>query len=145
MSTRSVESRRDHPAGEGRARLLRRSLQLDAVATGAAGALLLAAGPVLADRLGAPLALPRPVGLVLVGYAAAIWVVGSRPAISVPAARAAVVANALWAIGSVILVIAAPFALTGLGVAFVLAQAALVALFADLQFLGLRQARAVGR
>ena len=62
-----------------------------------------------------------------------------------PAARAAVVANALWAIGSVILVIAGPFALTGPGVAFVLAQAALVALFADLQFLGLRQARAVGR
>jgi hypothetical protein len=145
MSTRSVESRLDHPAGEGRARLLRRSLLLDAVATGAAGALLLAAGPVLADRLGVPLALPRPVGLVLIAYAAAIWVVGSRPAISGPAARAAVVANALWAIGSVILVIAGPFALTGPGVAFVLAQAALVALFADLQFLALRQARAVGR
>src|SRR5438067_511878 len=96
----------------------------------------------MAWRLGVPLALPRPLGLVLVAYAAAIWVVSSRPAISAPAARAAVVANALWAIGSVILVIAGPFALTGPGVAFVLAQAALVALFADLQSLGLRQARA---
>jgi hypothetical protein len=53
--------------------------------------------------------------------------------------------NGLWAVDSAILVAARPIALTGLGVAFVLAQAAAVALFATLQFLALRRARPAGR
>lgn len=143
MTTYVAESRTGHPTGGDRDRLLRRSLQLDAVATGAVGALVLAAGPALDDLLGAPLTLLRPVGLFLVAYAAAIWTVGARPTISRPAAWAALVLNTAWAVDSLVLVVAGPFALTGLGVAFVLAQAAVVALFAALQCLGLRRARPV--
>ncbi|MDQ3222974.1 MAG: hypothetical protein M3Q75_05805 [Gemmatimonadota bacterium] len=53
--------------------------------------------------------------------------------------------NLVWVLGSVALVVAGRFPLTVLGLAFVLAQAAAVALFAALQFLGLRRSRPRGR
>ena len=141
MSTSTIETNTARPARTGRDRLLRLALQFDAVATGAVGSLLLVGGPWLDDLLGAPAALLQPVGLFLVAYAAVLGVAGSRPTISRPAARATVALNALWVVGSAILVAAGPLPLTGLGVAFAIAQAAAVALFADLQFLGLRKAR----
>lgn len=45
--------------------------------------------------------------------------------------------NALWVVASV--VVAAILPMTGLGVAFVLVQAAAVAVFAELQVVGLRR------
>ena len=141
MSTSAIETNTARPASTGRDRLLRRALQLDAVATGAVGGLLLVGDPWLDDLLGAPTTLLRPVGLFLVAYAAALGAAGSRPTIRRPAAWAAVALNALWEPGSAILAAAGPFPLTGPGVAFALAQAVAVALFADLQLLGLRQTR----
>lgn len=127
--------------GEHRGRLLRLALKLDAVASGGLGVLSLAAAPLLENLLGTPPALLWPVGLFLVGYAAAIWIAASRPNVSRPTAWAVVVLNLLWVVGSVVAVAAGWLTLTILGTAFVLAQAAAVALFADLQFLGLRRAR----
>jgi hypothetical protein len=54
-----------------------------------------------------------------------------------------VAVNALWVLASVALVAAGWFPLTSMGVAFVLALAAAVFLFADLQLLGLRRSRPV--
>jgi hypothetical protein len=54
-----------------------------------------------------------------------------------------VAVNALWVLASVALVAAGWFPLTSVGVAFVLALAAAVFLFADLQLLGLRRSRPV--
>ncbi len=133
------------PAGAAPDRLLRLSMKLDAVATGAVGALALVASPVLDGLLGTPVALLLPVGLFLVAYAAAIWAAGSRPAVSRRAVGMAMAINLLWVIASGALVAAAPFSLTTPGIAFVLFQAAAVALFADLQFLALRQARPAAR
>jgi hypothetical protein len=56
-----------------------------------------------------------------------------------------VATNLVWVADSVALVATAWFPLTALGAAFVLAQAAAVFLFADLQFLGLRRARRAAR
>ena len=128
-------------AAEERIHLLRLALKLDAAASGALGVLALAAGPLLDDLLDAPLALLWPTGLFLVAYAAAIWTAASRPAVSRPAARSVVMLNLLWVVASVVTVVAGWFSLNGLGTAFVLAQAAAVALFAGLQFLGLRHSQ----
>ena len=49
--------------------------------------------------------------------------------------------NLAWVVGSVVLVAAGWFELTVLGTAFVLLQAAAVALFACLEFVGLRRTR----
>lgn len=144
MTTHQAPSDLRPAVGEDRTRLLRLALKLDAVATGALGVMSLAAGPVLEGLLGTPLAVLWPLGLFLVAYAASIWIASTRPSVSRPAAWTVVAINLLWVIGSVAVVAAGWFPLTGLGTAFVLVQAAAVALFADLQFLGLRRARPAG-
>jgi hypothetical protein len=81
-----------------------------------------------------------PVGVFLAAYAAALWFVGSRPRVSRPAVWVVVVGNLLWVAASVV-AIAGWWSPTAVETAFVLAQAAAVALFAELQFTGLRRAR----
>jgi hypothetical protein len=110
---------------------VRPALRLDAVASGGIGVLLLAFGWALDEPLGAPLALTLPIGLFLVLFAATLLVL---------AARAEVPRRAVQEVAaSVALVVSGWFDLTALGVAFMLAQAAGVALFAALQFASVRR------
>ena len=124
-----------------RGRLLRRSLLLDAVASGAMGVLLAAGGALLDDPLGIPAAVLVPVGGFLLAYAAGLWLLGSRPRPSHAAVRVVVAGNLLWVAASVVAVVAGWWTPTGAGTAFLLLQAAAVAVFAELQVTGLRQAR----
>jgi hypothetical protein len=141
MSTQQASSSLSRAIGNDPSGLLRLALRLDAAASGALGLLTLTAAPALAGLLGMPAALPWPLGLFLVAYAAALWVAASRPRVNRPFVWAVIVGNSLWVLASVAVVVVGPFALTGLGVAFGLVQAAAVALFADLQFLGVRRAQ----
>jgi len=120
-------------------RLLRRALRLDAAASGALGALSLAAAPALVGLLGPPAPVLLGVGAFLVVFAAALFVLAARPSIPRPAAWTVVVGNAGWVVASVAAAVPGASVLTGLGIAVVLAQAAAVAVFADLQWLGLRR------
>ena len=119
---------------------LRRLLHVDAATSGVMGPLLLAAAPALEGPLGLPATLLREVGIALVPFAALlVWI--ARPAR--PSRRAAwwvVVANALWVVASVALLLSGAVAPTGLGEAFVLAQAAVVAALAWLEYVALRRA-----
>lgn len=122
-----------------RAGLLRRALHLDAIASGATGALLLVAAVPLTDVLGTAVWFERAVGGFLLGYAAAVLVVAAR---AVPARRpvlAVIAFNAVWTLDSLLFAVAGWFPLTAIGVAFVLAQAAAVAGFGLLQAAGLRR------
>ena len=146
MTTHQTHTRFGRSANENRDGLLRLALKLDALASGALGVLiLLAAGTVVGDGrpfvllLGAPLTLLVPAGLFLVAYAAFVWIVGTRGRINRTAAWSVAAVNVLWVLASVALLVAGWFPLTALGVAFVLAQAAAVALFAALQLLGLQR------
>jgi hypothetical protein len=148
MTTHQTRTRFGRSANENRHGLLRLALKLDALASGALGVLiLLAAGTVVGDGrpfvllLGTPLALLVPAGLFLLTYAAFVWRVGTRGRINRTAAGSVVAVNVVWVLASVALLMAGWFPLTALGVAFVLAQAAAVALFVALQFLGLRRGR----
>ena len=120
--------------------VLRRAVQLDAVVSGAFGLVLLVAGPFLVEVLGAPLTVLWPVAVVCLGYAAALWLVQSRPRISTGAAWSIVALNLVWAAASVVLVVLGWLPLTALGVGFVILQAVVVAALADAQFVGLRRA-----
>jgi biotin transporter BioY len=126
-------------------RLLRLALRVDAVASGALGVLGLAGAPLLTDVLGAQSVIFRATGAFLVGYAAALVVIAARPRIPRPAAWTVVIGNTAWVLGSVLAVVAGRASLTALGVAFVLAQAVAVAVFADLQWMGLRRMGAGGQ
>jgi hypothetical protein len=125
----------DDPSG-----LLRLALRVDAVASGALGLLSLAVGPALDELLGTPRAMLWPVGLFLVAYAAALWLAAARPHVSRPFVGVVIVGNMLWTVASVAVVAGGWWALTGLGAAVVLTQAVAVALFAGLQYLGVRRA-----
>jgi hypothetical protein len=121
--------------------LLRYALLADAIASGATGLLLIAGAGLLEGLLGLPAALMREAGLVLVPYVAFVAWVGTREAISRPAVQAVIAMNLLWVVGSVVL-----FAFVApnlLGYAFVIAQAIVVGLFAELQIIGLRRQQAV--
>jgi hypothetical protein len=78
----------------------------------------------------------------LVAYAAALWYIGSRPQVSRPAVWVVVVGNLGWVAASVVAAAAGWWSPTALGTVVLLAQAAAVALFAELQFTGLRRAGA---
>jgi hypothetical protein len=129
-------------AGAGdRGRLLRQSLLLDAVASGAMGVLLAAGSTFLDDPLGIPASVLVPVGGFLLAYTVGLWLLGSLPRPSHPAVRVVVAGNLLWVAASVVAVVAGWWSPTGAGTAFLLLQAAAVAVFAELQVTGLRRAR----
>lgn len=119
--------------------LLRRALALDAVASGACGLLLAAGAGPLAGLLGLPPGLMRGAGLALLPLAALVGWLGTRATVPRAAVWAVVAVNALWVVESVVLLLSGWVSPTGLGTAFVVAQAALVALFAELEVLGLRR------
>jgi hypothetical protein len=120
------------------ATFLKRSLQLDGVASGATGLLLLAAAGPFAALAGLPgPGIPRAVGGVLVMYAAALLWNAGRATVSRGQAVAAVVLNALWVLGSVVLIVDGP--LTLIGNLAVAAVALAVLLFGTLEAVGLRR------
>jgi hypothetical protein len=115
------------------------ALRLDAVASGGVGVLLLAFGWALDGPLGAPLALTVPAGAFLLVFAATLLGLAARAEVPRGAVREVAAFNVFWVAASVVLVVAGWFDLTALGVAFVLAQAAVVGLFAVLQFASVRR------
>ena len=121
-------------------RFLRRSLQLDGVASGLCGALLLLAAQPISTLLGLSTSgVARVVGGLLVVYAAALLWNAHRPIVSRGEALLAVALNAAWVLGSLVVVVDGP--LTLIGNAAVAAVAAAVLGFAVLEVLGLRRLR----
>ncbi|HYI14368.1 MAG TPA: hypothetical protein VEX37_03180, partial [Thermomicrobiales bacterium] len=98
----------------------------------------LAAGP-LGDLLDLPVALLRVAGVFLLPYTAFVAYVATRAEIPRRGAWAIVGLNLLWAVASLLLLVTGWVDPSGLGIAFVVAQALIVAGFADVQYLGLRR------
>ena len=112
---------------------LRTALKLDAVVTGANGAAyLVAAGP-LEDLLGLSPALLRCVGVFLLVFSAAVWLVAARPQVSASAALAVIAVNVLWAADSIAFLAAGASDPTTAGAVWIVMQALVVAGFAGLQ------------
>lgn len=122
---------------------LRMALLLDAVASGATALLVLVATGFLADLLALPAALLRGAGLILIPYVAFVAYLGLREQAPRPAVWMVIIANALWAAASLLLLVSGWLAPTMLGYAFVIAQALVVAVFGELQYVALRRQAAV--
>jgi hypothetical protein len=123
--------------------LLQRALQADGVISGATGVLMLALAEPLSGLLGLPPGLLRGAGAALLPFALFVWWLSAQPAVSRRAAWAVVVINALWTADSIWLLLSGHVAPTGLGTVYVIGQAAIVLLFAELQYVGLRRSRLV--
>jgi hypothetical protein len=138
-------NRHDEPgvarwANEDRSGLLRLVLKLDAAACGALGVASLAGARVLDDLLGVPVVPLASVGVFLVAWAVVLWAISSRPRLSKTAAWVVIVFNLAWTVDSAVVLAAGWFPLTAVGVAFVLVQAAAVAIIAAAQFYALKRA-----
>jgi hypothetical protein len=118
---------------------LRTALRLDALASGGVGALLLGLAGVLEEPLGLPVVLSAVVGAGLLGWAGLVgWIsIGASEAL----AKEVVIGNVVYVGASVALATAGWVDLTGLGVAFVLAQAGAVVGLTGLQVSALRRER----
>lgn len=121
--------------------LLRRALQLDAVASiGSTAAALLAAGPISAFT-GIPAPLVQTIGAVFLVFTATIVYGSTRPVIDRRIAWVIMIANFSWVALSAAALIFGWLPLTPAGFWVVVAQAVLVDLLAVAQFLGLRRGR----
>jgi hypothetical protein len=118
---------------------LRNVLIADAISCLATGAAQLAFTQQLAQLLHLPALLLTSTGAFLLAYAAIVAFVATRNPLPRPLVWLFVIGNAGWAIACVALLASGQFAPTALGMSWVLAQAACVAILAELQFTGLRR------
>ena len=120
-------------------KLLRFALRLDAVASAATGAMLAGASGPLASLF----ALPRPTllgaGLFCLAYAGMIGWMSVHDRLPAAGVWAVVIGNFGWALGCLELAFGGALAPSMLGVGFLVAQAAAVLVFAELQWFGLRR------
>ena len=123
--------------------LLRRVLVVDAVSSGAMGVAMVALAELLAELLQLPVDLISEAGIVLLPFAAFVALVASRREPSRIAVWVIIALNAVWVIDSIVLLFTGWVAPNALGYAFVVAQAAAVLLFADLEYMGLKRSAAV--
>ncbi len=117
---------------------LRRVLWADAASCLATGGLQLAALDALPTLLGLPSALLLDSGVFLVAYALVVGWLAMRDAPPRVAVGLLAIGNLGWAIGCAALLAGPWLQPTALGFAWVAAQAAVVLVLADLQWMGLR-------
>lgn len=125
-------------------RFLRNVLLADAASCLVSGAAQLGFNAVLARLLNLPAALLLGTGLFLVVYGAIVAFIATRDPVPRPVAWLLVFGNLGWAAACIALLASGVVAPTGLGMAWVLAQAACVAVLAELQWTGLRRAPVAG-
>lgn len=116
---------------------LRRVLLLDSVATFATGLLLVGGTGLLQSLLELPASLMTYAGAFCIAWAALVAFAFSRQTLTRGLVWTIIAGNALWTLGSVVLLVSGYVAPTWLGYAFVAAQAIVVGVFAELQYVGL--------
>lgn len=121
------------------ASFLRTALLADAAISGATGLLLAIGAGWLEPLLAVPTALARWAGIALLPYAAFLLVLARSESVARSSVLAVIVGNAVWALASVALVVSGAIDPNALGTAFVVAQALVVAAFAEAQLVGLRR------
>jgi hypothetical protein len=124
-------------------RLLRQALLADAVLTGITALLLAFAATPLASLLGLPVGLLRWSGIILIPFTAFVARLRTQERVQRPFVFAVVACNVLWALDSVLLLFTGWVEPTVLGEVFVLGQAIVVAVLAELEFVGLRRSTVV--
>lgn len=117
---------------------LRYVLLADAATCLATGLLLTVGAELLEQFLGLPTQLSRYSGISLFPFAAFLIYLARHENLSPFALWAVIILNALWTIDSFLLLFSGWVEPTGFGYAFVIFQAVGVAIFATLEYFGLR-------
>ena len=122
-------------------RFLPNVMWADAASCAATGALQVAFTNALAALTGLPAALLMGTGVFLLAYAALAAFMASRSAPPRTLIGLVIFGNFGWAVACIALLVSGVFAVTALGMAWVLAQALCVVVLAELQWTGLRRTR----
>ncbi|WP_276030763.1 hypothetical protein [Mycolicibacterium komossense] len=118
--------------------LLRFAMRLDATLTGLGGLVIAAAAGPVSSVTGLTSMHAYVLGAAFVLYGAVVYLLAARPALRT-VGIGVIVANIVCTLASVAVVIAGVFPLTATGVAVMLGCAAYTAVFAELQYLGVRR------
>lgn len=119
--------------------LLRRALLLDALASGAMGAVMaLASGPV-ARLLHLPPSFMLAIGVFLIGFAAFLLLLARQTRPSPALVWLVIAGNAGWVLASIAILFTGLIAPNTLGIAAIVAQALAVAVFTELELIGQRR------
>lgn len=121
---------------------LRRALIADAVISGATGLLMLLGAGLLSSMLNVPAELLRYAGASLIPFVAFLAFVATRESLPRTSVWTVIALNVAWVAASVALLFVDRLDPNRLGVAFILVQAVAVAVFAEMQYVGLRRAAA---
>lgn len=121
---------------------LKKALGADAVISGAAAVAMMAGSTFLPALLGLPAELLFWAGLALVPFVAELVIILRMKQVARGFIMAIIAINIAWVAASLFVAFGPAFAPTLFGKIFVVAQAATVGLFAELQIIGLRRARA---
>ncbi|BBZ77377.1 hypothetical protein MANY_27140 [Mycolicibacterium anyangense] len=118
--------------------LLRMAMRVDAVLSGVCGlTVIVAAGPI--SRLtGIPTAAEYAIGAAFLGYATAVVLAAGLERVRT-AGIVTAIANLMFTVAALVVVLARPVELTTAGVVAVLASGVYTLVFADLQYLGVRR------
>ena len=126
-----------------RSSLLRRTLQANMLFSALSGTLFIADARPIGQLVGIDIPwLYAVIGVGLLGYAVMLYSAARAEPINPQAAMAFVVMDALWVVGSVVLIEVAWPQLTTAGVWAIAIVADIVAVFAVAQFVGARQLQA---
>ena len=118
---------------------LRQALLADAVTTTLCGLLMLLCAHPLGGMLGLPETLLLIGGAVLLPFAALVAYLSLRPNLPRVAVWGVIFVNVLWAAESVLLLMSGWVTPNAAGYVFVLAQTAVVLMYAELQYMGVRR------
>jgi hypothetical protein len=121
-------------------KFLRLILRLDAATCAATGLLLIIGSGFIEELTQIPANLSFFAGSSLVPIALFIGFTATRPVLASSLVWLIIAGNALWVAASLWLIFAREIAPNTIGYAFIIAQAAAVALLAELEFFGLRRA-----
>jgi len=129
---------------EERQGLLKKALTGNAVFSVVSGVAILFANRWLVKFLGLPDKVSLAIlGVSLIVYAVILWLNARRPKIKITDAWIAVIMDAVWVIGSYVLIFVVPFSVGGKWVVALVAE--LVLAFAIVQWLGIRKIRKSGQ
>jgi hypothetical protein len=122
---------------------LKKVLAADAAISGAAAVAMMAGSAFLPPLLGLPAELLLWAGLALIPFVAGLALTIRQNQVATGVIAAIIAINIAWVLASLVVAFGPAFATTLFGKVFVAAQAATVALFAELQIIGLRRASAM--
>ncbi|MGX1881551.1 hypothetical protein [Streptomyces sp. NPDC055287] len=142
--TAPATTARRRTAGRAQDSQLRTSLRVDSWSTAAFGVVLLAGGNWLSGPLGLPVTWSVPFGIAMLGGAAALALIAGAPRIPSRPVMAVAVGNALSCVALLLIAFTGVVPLTGLGIAFMVVGAVVVAVFAGLEYAGHRRAGSAG-